>query len=716
MKTYAYGYPRLGKNREFKKIIEGYWEGNITEKEMLDEIKKLDEERRETYKEFVDIFPEKEITLYDSMLDMCFILGIYDYSINTYFELARGKNALPMKKWFNTNYHYLVPEIDKKTKFKFSWNKFADIDSEMPIYIIGGWTFLKLSKGYDEMDFKDILLKLKVVYKEIFENFNKIHLDEPGFVFDVKEEDVKLIKEFYSDLIPKDREVYLFTYYDSVDFLPELYDLPFKGIGLDFVSNRENFESIKRNGFPDDKVLIAGIVDGRNVWRSNIEERREFLKEISKYAKNIFISNASPLFHLPITVGLEEDMDEDLKSMLSFAFERLYELKLIKESFFGKEDGKNWYKKVELGYDEEVRNKLKELKDDDFERKVDYEERKRIQKSIFNLPLFPTTTIGSFPQSKEVRKKRRDFRTGLISKEEYENFIKEEIEKLVNLQEELELDVFVHGEFERTDMVEFFAEKLSGVATTKNGWIISYGTRGYRPPIIYGDVKRTGPMTIKEIKYAQSLTKKPVKGMITGPVTIIAWSYTRNDIPMDEVAYEISLALKDEVRDYISNGIKIIQIDEPAFREKAPIKKKKWDEYFEWAIKSFNLIANVPPEIQIHTHMCYSEFGEIINYINKLNFDVISIEASRSKAEILNDFKRVDFKKQIGLGIWDIHSPVIPEVEKMLGVVERALEIFEKENFWINPDCGLKTRKWEEVIPSLKNLVKVSKILREKYK
>ena len=361
-----------------------------------------------------------------------------------------------------------------------------------------------------------------------------------------------------------------------------------------------------------------------------------------------------------------------------------------------------------------MRDRIKNLKNEDFVKPYSYLERHKKQKQILNLPLFPTTTIGSFPQDREVRKKRAQFKKGKIDSGEYKKFIKDKITDLIDFQEEMGLDVLVHGEFERTDMVEFFAQKLDGIATTKNGWIISYGTRGYRPPIIYGDISRPGPMTIEEISFAQSLTGKFVKGMMTGPITILAWSYIREDIPIYEVSYQIALCLQDEIKDYEKEDIKIVQIDEPAFREKAPIKRRNWSDYFIWATNSFNLASQSKPETQIHTHMCYSEFGEIIEYIKMMDFDCITIEASRSKGDIIKDFKKVNFKRQVGLGVWDIHSPAVPSCEDMEKIINRALEILPEENFWINPDCGLKTRDWDETKASLTNLIKVARRLRDK--
>jgi 5-methyltetrahydropteroyltriglutamate--homocysteine methyltransferase len=498
-----------------------------------------------------------------------------------------------------------------------------------------------------------------------------------------------------------------------VDFLEELYQLPVAAIGLDMINGSANLDSIKRTGFPDDKTLIAGIVNGRNVWRTNIGSAAKMVQELSRYAKHIAISNASPLYHLPITIK-GEALDPRLLNQMAFAEERLYELQLIAHTYEGSNNN-NWNQDAgNLGINPGVRDRMSELTASDFIRTPAYSQRVQKQQDSLHLPLFPTSTIGSFPQSPEVRRERAKFRRGEITTSQYQSFIRDNISSLIQQQEELGLDVLVHGEFERTDMVEFFAEKLEGIATTKNGWILSYGTRGYRPPIIYGDISRPQPMSLDEIVFAQSLTPKPVKGMLTGPITMIAWSFVREDISTSQVAYQISLCLKDEISDYERNGIRIVQIDEPAFREKAPIKKRNWKNYFDWAVKSFRLCSSqVKPETQIQTHMCYSEFGEIIEQIARMDFDVITIEASRSKGDILEYFEKVNFDRQIGLGVWDIHSPAIPSVASMKEVTSRALQVLPRENMWINPDCGLKTRKWQEVLPSLRNMVTLAQELRK---
>ncbi|MEO2068495.1 MAG: 5-methyltetrahydropteroyltriglutamate--homocysteine S-methyltransferase [Desulfurobacteriaceae bacterium] len=720
MKTYAYGFPRLGKQREFKRLIEGYWAQKVSEEELLEGIKKLNQKREETYKLYVDAYPQGEMTLYDPMLDVALLFGVYSANtLDEYFELCRGKNALEMTKWFNTNYHYLVPDFEgKEPKFCIStpcWNRHEDATEN--VHLIAPFTFLKLSKNLKSEYFGKALKELTEKFVEYIneKGFKSVHLEDPALVMELSEEEWNLIEEAYKAFEKANAEINIFTYYDSVDNLQKLFDLPVSGIGVDLVHDRgENLSQLKEID-PKGKKLFAGVVDGRNVWRNDLFKTAEVLKELSEKFE-VIITNAAPLFHLPVSLQ-GATLPEELLKKVAFAEEKLKELKLLSQILEGnEEEAKEWVSGLESSFGEikEVRERVKNLKEEDFVRNPSYQERIRKQQEVLNLPLFPTTTIGSFPQTEEVRRVRLLHRKGKLDLESYKTFIRGEIAKAIQIQEDLGLDVFVHGEFERTDMVEFFAEKMKGIATTGNGWIISYGTRCYRPPIIYGDVERDGKMTVEEIAFAQSLTDKPVKGMLTGPVTIIAWSFVREDIPVSEVAYQIALAIKDEIKDYEEAGIKVVQIDEPAIREKAPIKKRNWKEYFDWAIKSFRLChSSCKPETQIHTHMCYSEFGEIMEYILDMDFDVISIEASRSKGDIIEAFERVNFDRQIGLGVWDIHSPYVPSPEEMKEIVERALKVIPKENFWINPDCGLKTRRWEEVNPALRNMLTVAKTLRE---
>jgi len=726
VKSYIYGFPRIGKDREFKKFVEAYWTNKVSENEVLSVLDKIQSDMIDKYNN-MDFYPVGEITAYDNILDTAIIFGIYPKfsSLKDYYKLVRGEDSLEITKWFNTNYHYVVPHIDENTKFSLSWNKpfeyYKKYKSDKAIpFVVGPLTFVKLSKG--KKDYKKISKDIIKVYSELLSTLKEakfVHIDDPALVYELTSEEKEFVKEVYSE-ISKAANIIVITYYDDVleDVLEILLKTNIMGIGLDFVRGKRNYEAIKNlKEFFKNKILIAGVVDGKNVWKDNVVEVSERVKKIvyESNAKEVWISNAAPLFHLPYTVEVEENLDLSIKERLAFATEKIKEINFIRAYLSGDESAKKWNDYMydnSWWFSKEIQERVKNLKEEDFKRKLPYSERIKLHKQILNLPKFPITTIGSFPQTEDVRQMRLKYKKGEISKEEYQKFIREKIKEVIKIQEELDLDVFVHGEFERSDMVEYFAEKLKGMATTEHGWVLSYGTRAYRAPIIFGDVYREGALTVDEIVYAQSLTNKPVKGMLTGPITILAWSYTRTDIPEKEQAFQIALAILDEVKDLEKNGIKVIQIDEPAFREKAPIKRRDWSEYFDWAIKAFKIASNASPEIQLHTHMCYSEFGEIVDKIYDLDADVISIETSRSGGDIIEAFEKFNYDHQIGLGVYDVHSPEVPSTEKMRKVVERSLRVINSDNFWINPDCGLKTRKWEETIPSLKNMVQLAKKLR----
>jgi 5-methyltetrahydropteroyltriglutamate--homocysteine methyltransferase len=752
MKTLAYGFPKLGEKREFKALLEDFWKGKISEIEFLDGMDALRDWMVSLYREHVDLFPSGELSYYDFMLDTMVMLGAipsrfgsYE-GLKTYFDMARGSQALEMTKYFNTNYHYLVPELEKR-EFNLLVNSpleeylyFKNVGIETLPRLISPFTFLRLSKVLkrsegqlpvyelskleEEREFEEYLNALFPVYETVLkvladEGIRGVLMEDPALCLELQDWEWELVHETYNCL-SKYTDVYLITYYDSVSDYRRFVELPVRALGLDLVSNEENLKNIRELGFPKEKTLIAGIINGRNVWRANLKEKLLLVEELSKHTEELIISNSCPLFHLPVSVEPEIELPEGLRDRLSFAKEKLKELKTLKVAFEGDEEAlrevelSESLSKTAFGAKEEVKRKMAILSDRDFQRDMPYKDRIRLQQEVLNLPLLPTTTIGSFPQTEEVRKARTAYNSGKLSEEEYKAFIRSQIEHVIRVQEEIGLDVLVHGEFERTDMVEFFAQRLEGVATTKHGWVLSYGSRVYRPPIIYGDVHRPRPMTLEEITYAQSLTNKPVKGMLTGPVTILNWSYYREDIPKKEIAYQIALALLDEVRDLENAGIKIIQIDEPAFREGAPLKRRDWPSYFDWAVKAFRLCSRAKPQTQIHSHMCYSEFNEVIEYIYQMDFDVISIEASRSKGEIISAFETFkDWDRQIGIGVYDIHSPAIPTKEQMKAVLQRSMKVLPLELLWVNPDCGLKTRRWEEVVPALKNMVDSAKELRE---
>jgi len=760
IKTTAFGYPKIGPNRELKKVVESYWAGQITKEELYKLTEEIQIQRLKTlYEAELDYIPSNDFSLYDFILDISTMLGVIpkrfgdNYDIDTYFAMARGSKtavACEMTKWFDTNYHYIVPEFENEFKllknrpldsYKFALEK---IGIETKPVIVGPFTYVWLGKVPKKQEgtllvhmvksreserFKELVINASKIYNQILKELEAngvkaIQLDEPALVLDLEEDDVAILTESYRSLTQglKDIEVFVHTYYESLSRYEEIVNnLPVSGIGLDFTVNDENLENLKKFGFPKDKKLIAGIVSGRDPWKIDFAKTVDLINQILNFVSEdkLIISNSSPLFHLPVSIEYEKGhLDERLINLLSFANERLDELKMLKkiinEGF--PVPSQNLQAIRDEFKDEWVRRRVAEIDENKIGRKDNFKERYQKQISLLGLPKFPTTTIGSFPQTKEVRKARADFVAGKISQDEYENFIKEQIRNVIKIQEELGLDVLVHGEFERSDMVEFFGQKMKGFAFTKNGWVQSYGTRCVRPPIIYGDVSRPEPMTVKEISYAQSLTSKPVKGMLTGPVTILSWSFYRKDIPKKEIAYQIALALRDEVSDLEKAGIKVIQIDEPAFREGLPLKKSKQKEYLEWAVNAFKLTnEQVKAETQIQTHMCYSEFNEIIEYIYAMDSDVILIEASRSKGEILDAFEKFKYDHAIGPGVYDIHSPRIPTIEEMLEIAERSIKLIDKNLIWINPDCGLKTRNWEEVIPSLKNMVTVAKIMRERY-
>jgi len=760
IKTTAFGYPKIGPNRELKKVVESYWAGQITKEELYKLTEEIQIQRLKTlYEAELDYIPSNDFSLYDFILDISTMLGVIpkrfgdNYDIDTYFAMARGSKtavACEMTKWFDTNYHYIVPEFENEFKllknrpldsYKFALEK---IGIETKPVIVGPFTYVWLGKVPKKQEgtllvhmvksreserFKELVINASKIYNQILKELEAngvkaIQLDEPALVLDLEEDDVAILTESYRTLTQglKDIEVFVHTYYEGLSRYEEIVNnLPVSGIGLDFTVNDENLENLKKFGFPKDKKLIAGIVSGRDPWKIDFAKTVDLINQILNFVSEdkLIISNSSPLFHLPVSIEYEKGhLDERLINLLSFANERLDELKMLKkiinEGF--PVPSQNLQAIRDEFKDERVRRRVAEIDENKIGRKDNFKERYQKQISLLGLPKFPTTTIGSFPQTKEVRKARADFVAGKISQDEYENFIKEQIRNVIKIQEELGLDVLVHGEFERSDMVEFFGQKMKGFAFTKNGWVQSYGTRCVRPPIIYGDVSRPEPMTVKEISYAQSLTSKPVKGMLTGPVTILSWSFYRKDIPKKEIAYQIALALRDEVSDLEKAGIKVIQIDEPAFREGLPLKKSKQKEYLEWAVNAFKLTnEQVKAETQIQTHMCYSEFNEIIEYIYAMDSDVILIEASRSKGEILDAFEKFKYDHAIGPGVYDIHSPRIPTIEEMLEIAERSIKLIDKNLIWINPDCGLKTRNWEEVIPSLKNMVTVAKIMRERY-
>ncbi|WP_312099377.1 5-methyltetrahydropteroyltriglutamate--homocysteine S-methyltransferase [Niallia sp.] len=748
------GYPRIGEKREWKRALERYWKGEYTEVELLQETKNLRLENLQKQKlQGIDLIPVGDFSFYDHVLDTATMFGQvpsrFAYNggkvpLQTYFQIARGNKtavASAMKKWFNTNYHYMVPELGERKPIltenrplTFYREAKEALGIEGKPVLLGPLTFIKLAKGYDEDKLEETVEAYIPLYAQILkeleaEGVEWLQIDEPYLVTDVTKREWQITEHIYHTLqeVAPELKVILQTYFEAVTDYQKIISLPVTGIGLDFVHDEgQNLASIQQYGFPENKILAAGIIDGRNVWKTNLEEKWDLLAEIQKSIERekIIIQPSSSLLHVPVTVR-EEKIDLGLKEALAFADEKLQEINTLTK---GIRKGKAVIQ-AEIDKSVEVISKLnastarnnqvlhEELKTtaDKPERNENASIRQQAQQEAFSLPVLPTTTIGSFPQTKEVRKERLKWRKGEITEEEYERFIQAEIEKWIQIQEDLGLDVFVHGEFERTDMVEYFGEKLAGFQFTTFGWVQSYGSRCVKPPIIYGDVAYLKPMTVKETVYAQSLTTKPVKGMLTGPITILNWSFVRNDISRAEVAKQIAFSLKKEVEELEKNNIRMIQVDEPAIREGLPLKKEKWKNYLDAAVYSFKLATtSVEKETQIHTHMCYSNFEDIIDAIDALDVDVISIETSRSHGEFIQTFAKKTYNKGIGLGVYDIHSPRVPTREEVTRNIEQALGVLSPHLFWINPDCGLKTRNEEETIQALHVMVEAAKKTREK--
>ncbi|WGG48067.1 5-methyltetrahydropteroyltriglutamate--homocysteine S-methyltransferase [Rossellomorea sp. DA94] len=746
------GYPRIGENREWKKTLEEYWAGKVDEDSFLEQIEniRLDHVKKQL-DQGVDLIPLGDFSLYDHVLDTAAMFGIvpdrFHYkggkvSLDTYFEMARGAKgaaASEMTKWFNTNYHYIVPElgesvpqlVENRPLFYYKEAKEKLGIKGKPV-IVGPFTFVKLSKGYYEVDYQSIVNDFVPLYAGILRELQEegvewVQIDEPILCASITKQEIDRFTEIYGRLkkAAPDVKIILQTYFDHLEHYKEVTAIPVDGIGMDFIYDRgENMAALKQNGFPKDKILAAGVVDGRNIWRTNLVEAHSFLSELTDYVPKdrLIIQPSSSLLHVPVTVRNEETLDKTLRNGISFADEKLQEVVLLTRAL-----GEGIWR-VQSDVDEclksisdlhtspnrnkpSVQDKLKGLNPLDVGRKSPFSIRMVAQSK---LPLLPTTTIGSFPQTREVRRQRKKWRNGELDEGEYQRFIRAEIKRWIDIQEEIGLDVFVHGEFERTDMVEFFGEKLEGFHFTTFGWVQSYGSRCVKPPIIYGDVNFKEPMTVKETVYAQSLTDKPVKGMVTGPITILNWSFVRNDIPRYIVANQIALSLRKEIESLEDEGIWMIQVDEPALREGLPLKKERWEEYLQAAVFSFKLAtSSVQNETQIHTHMCYSDFEDIIEAIRNLDADVLSIETSRSHGELINVFQENRYDKGIGLGVYDIHSPFIPDREEIISHIRRSLQVLDPKQFWINPDCGLKTRGIPETISSLKVMVEAAKHVRK---
>ena len=750
MKTSVIGYPRIGKDRELKFASEKFFNGELDEAGLQAVAKQIRKEDLLKQKEAgITYISSNDFSFYDNVLDTAFLFNVIpqrykDLSLSeleTYFALARGYQgekgnvkALAMKKWFNTNYHYLVPEIDDDTEIKLTGTKPVDeyrearaFGVDTKVALTGPFTFLKLARFTGSKKISDVSGRITEEYVKLVSVLTSngadlIEFDEPYLVRDLDSADIELFKEIYSSVLANKNgaKILLQTYFGDIrDIYAEVIKLDFDLIGLDFLEGRKTLELVKTNGFPSDKVLVAGLVNGKNIWRNDYSKTLSVLKEIG--VENVVLGTSCSLLHVPYTLDNETKLSEDYKKHFAFAEEKLTELSELAQIAGTDYESSDIFKKNRSLFngrkdseDKEVQAKVAAITDADYVRLPAFEEREKIQKKILNLPLFPTTTIGSFPQTSDVRKNRQEFKKGLKSKEEYVEFNKQKIAECIKLQEEIGLDVIVHGEFERNDMVEYFGEHLNGYLFTEKAWVQSYGTRNVKPPIIWGDVSRREAITVEWSKFAKSCTNKPVKGMLTGPVTILNWSFPREDISIKESILQIALAIRDEVLDLEANGIGIIQIDEAALREKLPLRKSDWySEYLDFAIPAFRLVhSKVKPETQIHTHMCYSEFTDIIPAIDAMDADVITFEASRSDLQILDSLKENNFKTEVGPGVYDIHSPRVPSVEEIVAALTKMRAKIEDSKLWVNPDCGLKTRGNEETVKSLTNLVAAAKQIR----
>lgn len=752
--SYVVGFPRIGEQRELKKVLENFW----AKKCSFDEVKKVASELKTRHWNYqkeagIDFISSNDFSLYDNMLDTAFMLGAVPKRFanlkdeELYFAMARGTAKAPameMTKWFNTNYHYIVPELSVQDEYTLDASKIIDEYNEAKSYgiktkinLIGPLTFLGLSKRVDRGDTYELLEKILPLYEKLLQDIAKlddeifVQIDEPIFVKNNEIKTLSLIKPTYDRLCTQSKKIKIIvtTYFEHSNEATQIFvNTPIWGVGLDFLYGVENIQVLPFINYSE-KVLIAGVVDGRNIWKNDISKSLELLEKINETIpkEKIIISSSCSLLHAPFTLRYEEKMEPQIKNWLSYAVEKLDEIKLLSSLFEeglqnlslaqekalqqNQEANKSRQTSL-LIHDPQVQQRTANITR--FSREGSYETRIKLQKELLGYKPLATTTIGSFPQTPQIRKARRDFKEGLISKEVYEQEMKNYIDECITFQEECGLEVLVHGEPERNDMVEYFGEQLNGYGFSQNGWVQSYGSRCVKPPFIFGDISRPKPMTVSWITYAQSKTKSIMKGMLTGPVTILNWSFVRDDLPRSEVSKQIALALSDEVDDLQKAGIKIIQVDEAAFKEGYPLRKDKIKEYETWAVRDFRIaVSSADLKTQIHTHMCYSEFNDIIKTIEAMDADVISIETARSGNELLKVFKEVGYRQEVGPGVYDIHSPRVPSVKEIVKQIKLLLEVLPKEQLWINPDCGLKTRKWEEVKPSLQNMVEAVKLVRK---
>jgi 5-methyltetrahydropteroyltriglutamate--homocysteine methyltransferase len=770
----VHGFPRIGDRRELKTATEGYWAGRVPTEELEATGREL---RRQTWTFLRDAgigqVPSNHFSLYDQVLDTCVLVGAVperygrqrdrDVDLDTYFAMARGRSdvtAMEMTKWFDTNYHYLVPELGPEVEFRLAARPkpLAELAEARELGIatrpvlLGPVTFLLLGKPsaggpgasspgsrseptaatFDRLSLLDPLLE---VYAELLDELEAagaewVQLDEPAFVQDRSRAELDALARAYDRLGRSgDRpKLLVSSYFDHLgDALGVLAGAPVDGIGLDLTRDgARNLELLASTGGIGDRTLVAGVVDGRNVWANDLERSLSTLATLLGLAGDVVVSTSCSLQHVPIDLDAEQSLDPEVRPWLAFARQKVAEVatlarglaegtEAIAEELTTNRRTLAARRRSDRTRDPAVRRRLEAVGEPDLHRASPYDVREKAQRARLGLPPLPTTTIGSFPQTGDVRKARAARRRGELDEAGYTDRMRAEIADVIRLQDELELDVLVHGEPERNDMVQYFGEQLAGVAVTELGWVQSYGTRYVRPPIIFGDVSRPAPMTVEWLTYAQSLTERPVKGMLTGPVTMLKWSFVRDDQPLAATARQLALAIRDELADLEAAGIGVIQVDEPALREALPLRGDRRRAYLTWAVEAFRLAtAGVRDETQIHTHMCYSEFGEILPAIDGLDADVTSIEAARSRMELVRDLEQAGYGREIGLGVYDIHSPRVPPPDEMKTLLEEALEAVGPSRLWVNPDCGLKTRDYPEVVAALRNMVAAARSVRER--
>jgi len=761
MQTNVLGYPRIGSQRELKKACEAYWAGKMSLEKLQLTARQLRRQNWETLQQAgIDLIPSNDFSLYDQVLDMCLMTGVIPVrfqqlmsslasagSPELYFAMARGyqKNglditAMEMTKWFDTNYHYLVPEFDASQQFRVLSTKCVDEFKEAkslgihtkPV-LLGPVSFLLLGKIKDEqLQAATLLDQLLPVYTQLLQQLQQagatwVQIDEPCLVLDLSAEQRGFYQYAYTKIkaAAPSLQILLATYFGSLQENTALaLELPVQALHIDLVRAPEQLDKVLKN-FPANKQLSLGVVNGRNIWKNDYTQSLQLVSKAAGTigAQRLLLATSCSLLHTPYDLELEKDeqvLTPQIKGWMAFARQKVQELTELKAILDGNEalleaNRKSLHEKsiASIVHKPAVKARVAALTDADATRLQPFLLRQKLQEKILQLPLFPTTTIGSFPQTEEIRKLRADLKKGNITTAQYDTAIRKAIADAVQWQEGLRLDVLVHGEFERNDMVEYFGEQLEGFVFTQNGWVQSYGSRCVKPPVIYGDVQRSQPMTVAWSSYAQSLTRKPMKGMLTGPVTILQWSFVRDDQPRSETTLQIALTIRDEVKDLETAGIKVIQVDEPAIREGLPLRKADWETYLEWAVRAFRVsVSCAKDETQIHTHMCYSEFNDIIDHIAAMDADVITIETSRSQMELLEAFAAFRYPNEIGPGVYDIHSPRVPNISEMTELLEKAVQLLPARNIWVNPDCGLKTRKWPETEQALRNMVAAAQNMR----